>query len=152
MRNPFDPTVLLARYLHPRVCGQEHDFEVTDCLRVGPAMSDWHAELSAAGLAAIPVEALGYLERAFDELVDGDARPETVSAAPPFVAELYDAQVRIRMALRDGSVEYTDPAPRWHAEILLGMLNFDHGPEVASARIEAEPPWIAPLLESLREQ
>ncbi len=150
MANPFDATPGLARYLHPKVCERDHDFEPSECIFVAAALAQLRDELNEAGVVAVPAATLEYLQRAFSELIEETTPREDIAIGPPGpVRDLYFAHVRLRMTKRDGSIVRTEPMVRWVAELQLSILNFDHEADIAGAIIEPEPAWIARLLDEL---
>ncbi|HEX8940216.1 MAG TPA: hypothetical protein VF763_08625 [Candidatus Limnocylindrales bacterium] len=146
MAHPFDPRPLLVRHLHGRVCGLAHDFDPAACLLAGAAADDLRSELSADGLALVPLEAVAFLQRAYAELSSDEPIPAVMGFPDGPARELYEARVRIRLRKRDGTLEYGPMQPRWRAEIELVALNHRHGPDIAGAVIEPEAAWVRALL------
>ena len=146
MPNPFDPRRRLSAYLHPRLCrGHHSEMEPWECLVVAGAIDAWIADFRSAGLVALPVEVIDFVERQFDA---PRAEPmEQVTAEPGGIrGDLYHAQVFIEVRQRDGSTHRLGPWPRWLAEIMLVDLNWSHDEHVIAARLVAEPAWIGELL------
>jgi hypothetical protein len=147
MANPFDVTTQLAAYLHPRVCGKQHDFDAVHCLLMPAAVEELRDELRAAGLTTVPLETVEYLQRAFGELVERKPEPKSPHHGPEGPAyDLYFSKVRVRVRRRDGTVVRSDPMHRWLAEVELGTLNYDHGADVIAALIEPEPSWVTDIV------
>ena len=147
MANPFDVHKQLAGYLHPSVCGKDHDFEPIHCLLMSPAVEALRDGLRAAGVVAVPIETIGHLERSYGEMIEPQTRSAPTPAGPAGHAyEIYFSQVRVRVSHRDGTILHSDPMHRWLAELELGVLNVEHGPDVVAAAIVPEAAWLTDLM------
>ena len=150
---PFDPEPLLLAYIHARACpghGEGVSVEPADCLFIAEVVADFRAGLAKAGLGLVPLAGVRFLERRFAEILEEDLpEPEEPASGDSQSEARAREQVWLRTTARNGAVVRSGPHPRWWAEILLGDLALDHGPDTASARIEPEPAWIWDLLSDL---
>jgi hypothetical protein len=147
---PFDPIPQITRYLHPTACGQQHDFDIAECLIAITAATALHDGLGHAGLVVLPSTVANFVSRRFDEMTS----PEPEETADPdgpigMTSFLYKEIVRIRSKRVDGTFVRTEPMPRPIAELVLVDHAYSHDADIVSAMIEVEPNWIDGLMRDL---
>ena len=152
-QRPFDPTPLLAAFLHPRVCpGHAGDIEPVDCLAVQASIRDYVDELRAGGLALVPAGSIRFLQQLFDDATQPSELEERPSDERNDSRERAHSQTWLILRHTDGRVERGGPYQRWLAELLLADLGYYHDPDVVAARLEGEPEWMDELLRELGGQ
>jgi hypothetical protein len=149
----LDPTPHLAVYLHPVACpGHSTSIEPVDCLYMAGAIEEFRNAFEAAGLVAIPREALGLVSRLLATLTG----EEPIEPAP--APDITDSERRwaeqtwIVIRCRDGTIRRMGPTDRAWAEIVIGDLAWTPDPDVYSARLESQPEWIYDLLRELDDE